>query len=154
MAFYLDTSALVRLVAPEPESDALREWLAGRTETLVTSDLARTELFRAVRRARPESVAMARQVLDSLTVLRMETGVFEGLPAWSHPGCARWTRCTWQPRWCSRTTCWAWSPMTIVWPRRRGCSVSRRWPLAALEAAPAWSQHRGCRLPLRLTAPL
>ena len=77
MAFYLDTSALVKLVAPEPESDALREWLAGWTETLVTSDLARTELLRAVRRARPESVAMARQVLDSLTVLRMETGVFE-----------------------------------------------------------------------------
>lgn len=77
MAWYVDTSALVKLVAPEPESDGLREWLEARDEALVTSDLARTELFRAVRRVRPKSVPMARQVLDTLTVLRLETPVFE-----------------------------------------------------------------------------
>ncbi|WP_131105482.1 type II toxin-antitoxin system VapC family toxin [Ornithinimicrobium sufpigmenti] len=77
MAYYLDTSALVKLVAPEPESEALRRWLEARSEALVTSDLARTELFRAVRRVRPELAPLARQVLDTLTVLRLETGVFE-----------------------------------------------------------------------------
>lgn len=77
MTYYLDTSALVKLVAPEPESDALRQWLGARAEALVTSDLARTELFRAVRRVLPESAPLARQVLDTLTVLRLETGVFE-----------------------------------------------------------------------------
>lgn len=77
MAWYVDTSALVKLVAPEPESDGLREWLGARGDALVTSDLARTELFRAVGRVRPESVPLARQVLDTLTVLRLETPVFE-----------------------------------------------------------------------------
>src|SRR5690606_21113350 len=77
MTYYLDTSALVKLVAPEPESDALRQWLEARAEALVTSDLARTELFRAVRRVLPESAPLARQVLDTLTVLRLETSVFE-----------------------------------------------------------------------------
>lgn len=77
MAHYLDTSALVKLVALEPESEALREWVETRADPLVTSDLARTELLRAVRRARPESAPLARQVLDALTVLQLGTGVFE-----------------------------------------------------------------------------
>ena len=77
MAYYLDTSALVKLVALEPESEALREWVETRADPQVTSDLARTELFRAVRRARPESAPLARQVLDTLTVLQLGTGVFE-----------------------------------------------------------------------------
>ena len=59
MTYYLDTSALVKLVAPEPESAVLRQWLEARAEALVTSDLARTELFRAVRRVRPESAPLA-----------------------------------------------------------------------------------------------
>ncbi|MFK5634043.1 type II toxin-antitoxin system VapC family toxin [Ornithinimicrobium sp. LYQ103] len=86
MAYYLDTSALVKLVAPEPESDELREWLEARDDSLVTSDLARTELFRAVRRVRPESAPLARQVLDTLTVLRLETGVFEEAARLEPPG--------------------------------------------------------------------
>lgn len=77
MAHYLDTSALVKLVALEPESEALRKWVETRSDPLVTSDLARTELLRAVRRARPESAPLARQVLDALTVLQLGTGVFE-----------------------------------------------------------------------------
>lgn len=77
MTYYLDTSALVKLVAPEPESAVLRQWLEARAEALVTSDLARTELFRAVRRVLPKSAPLARQVLDTLTVLRLETSVFE-----------------------------------------------------------------------------
>jgi len=86
MTSSLDTSALVKLVAPEPESDALRQWLEARAEALVTSDLARTELFRAVRLVLPESAPLARQVLDTLTVLRLETGVFEEAARLGPPG--------------------------------------------------------------------
>lgn len=47
--FYADTSALVKLVLDEPESYALRTFLADAD--LVSSDLILTELLRAVHRA-------------------------------------------------------------------------------------------------------
>lgn len=46
---YVDSSALVKLTAGEPEADALREALAGRE--VVASDLAWVEVMRATRRA-------------------------------------------------------------------------------------------------------
>jgi predicted nucleic acid-binding protein len=51
VAHYLDTSALVKLVVSEPETAALRAWLNDADRTPVASNLARTELLRAVRRA-------------------------------------------------------------------------------------------------------
>ena len=51
MAYYVDTSALVKLVVDETESRALRSWLQAEEPQLVSSDLARTELLRAVRGA-------------------------------------------------------------------------------------------------------
>ena len=51
---YLDTSALVRLIRPEPESDALADWLDTRAEIpWVTSTLVEIELPRALRRTDP-----------------------------------------------------------------------------------------------------
>jgi uncharacterized protein len=47
--FYADASALVKLVRDEPESRALRAFLAGAD--LVSSELVLTEMPRAVRRA-------------------------------------------------------------------------------------------------------
>lgn len=47
--FYADASALVKLVREEPESEALRTFLADAD--LVTCELALTEVPRAVRRA-------------------------------------------------------------------------------------------------------
>jgi predicted nucleic acid-binding protein len=47
--FYVDTSALVKLVRREAESDALRAYLAGAD--LVSNELVLTEVPRAVRRA-------------------------------------------------------------------------------------------------------
>jgi len=77
VAHYLDTSALVKLVAAERETPALRRWLRGRGRVAVTSDLARTELIRAVRRVDPEATADARRVLDALTVITLTTDTFE-----------------------------------------------------------------------------
>jgi uncharacterized protein len=49
---YLDTSALVKLVRPEPESSALRRYLGERRQVpKFTSAITLTELPRAVRRA-------------------------------------------------------------------------------------------------------
>ena len=45
----MDSSALVKLVLPEPETEALRELLAGWPER-VSSALVRVEILRAVRR--------------------------------------------------------------------------------------------------------
>lgn len=77
MAHYLDTSALVKLVAAEAETIALRRWMRAKGRVAVTSDLARTELVRAVRRVDPAVAAQARQVLDTLTILTVPTDTFE-----------------------------------------------------------------------------
>lgn len=75
--YYLDTSAAVKLVVVERGSKALREWLSARDRQIVSSDLLRTELLRATRRAAPEQMVQARAVLDSLILLKMTTPVFE-----------------------------------------------------------------------------
>lgn len=77
MAHYVDTSALVKLVVEEAETHALRAWLQTEQPRLVSSDLARTELLRAVRRAAPNRVVAARTVLDSVTLLTLATSTFE-----------------------------------------------------------------------------
>lgn len=77
MAHYLDTSALVKLVVAERESDALRSWLAEAAREPVACDLVRTELLRSVRRADPALMVLARQVLDALTLVEVATSTFE-----------------------------------------------------------------------------
>lgn len=74
MSVYLDSSALVKLVVREPESDALRRFLRRRaTERRFTSALARVEVVRAVAAGGPTAVAHARRQLarvDQLTIDR------------------------------------------------------------------------------------
>jgi len=77
VAHYLDTSALVKLVVAEAETQALQDWLAEGSRQPVTCDLARTELMRAVRRAAPERAVRAKQVLDTLTLLQLTPSLFE-----------------------------------------------------------------------------
>ena len=49
---YLDTSALVKLIRTEEESESLADWLDGRTEIpWITSSLTEVELPRAIIRA-------------------------------------------------------------------------------------------------------
>ena len=73
---YLDSSALVKLVASEPESAALFEFLAGRTE-LVSSAIARVEVTRAVRRRGDDRDLQERAeaVLGSLALLHVDDAV-------------------------------------------------------------------------------
>lgn len=77
MAHYLDTSALTKLVVAEDETAALRTWLRAEERNPVSCDLSRAELMRAVRRASPDRVARARDVLDSITLLAVPTPIFE-----------------------------------------------------------------------------
>lgn len=77
MAHYLDTSALAKLVVAEAASDALQAWLNADDRTAVSSDLARTELMRAVRRRVPDRLVRARAVLDAVTLLAVTPAVFD-----------------------------------------------------------------------------
>ena len=77
VAYYLDTSALVKLVVMEPETEALRSWLVAAPREPVACDLARTELMRSVRRAAPHLVVRARLVLDAVTLTEVTTALFE-----------------------------------------------------------------------------
>ena len=77
MAFYVDTSALVKLVVAESETAALRAWLNEPGRELVSCDLARTELMRAVRRVVPDRVLQAREVLDAVTLVHVTPAVVE-----------------------------------------------------------------------------
>lgn len=77
MAYYLDTSAAVKLVLNEAGSSALSAWTAEHADDIVSSDLLRTELLRATRRGAPEQMQRAREVLDSVTLLRLPPSAFE-----------------------------------------------------------------------------
>lgn len=70
MAIYLDSSAIVKLVAREPESMALRRYLR-RKRPLVSSASARTEVLRALMPAGAEAVARGRNVLQRLDLVRV-----------------------------------------------------------------------------------
>ena len=77
MAFYIDTSALVKLVLAEPESEPLKDWVTREQRNLTACDLARTELWRAVRRVAPDHMTQSRAVLDSITLTAVTPAIFE-----------------------------------------------------------------------------
>ena len=63
----MDTSALVKLVVAEDESQSLRSFLCERAEdSLFSAALARTELLRAVASNGPRAIVDARNLLSSL----------------------------------------------------------------------------------------
>ncbi|MDQ2709572.1 MAG: type II toxin-antitoxin system VapC family toxin [Actinomycetota bacterium] len=92
MLIYLDSCALVKLVRAEPESEALQAWLDERPrEPLVSSELARAEVVRTVRRVshsqrgellHPETLvtelAEANQLLAALAYVAVNRDVLVG----------------------------------------------------------------------------
>lgn len=76
MAYYLDTSAVVKLVVSEPETQVLEGWIA-QGHDVVSCDLLRTELLRATRRSAPDRMVRARLVLDSITLVTVAATTFE-----------------------------------------------------------------------------
>lgn len=75
--FYLETSAATKLVLEERGSAALRRWIAPRGSVVFSSDLLRTELMRVARRASPDDVRQARELLESMPLSGMSTELFE-----------------------------------------------------------------------------
>ena len=71
---YVDSSAIVKLVAREPQSDALRRFLR-RRGPLVSSELARAEVVRAVRPLGSTALRRAADVLDRFELLRINDRV-------------------------------------------------------------------------------
>jgi uncharacterized protein len=61
---YVDSSALVKLALAEPESPALASWLAERAEyALVSSELHRAEVLRAIWRAEPAALPRGQRII-------------------------------------------------------------------------------------------
>lgn len=65
---YLDSSALVKLLTPEPETHGLQSFLRGKPRQ-VTSTLARVEVTRAAHRLSPDHVVLAQEILSGVAQL-------------------------------------------------------------------------------------
>jgi predicted nucleic acid-binding protein len=75
---YLDSSALVKLVQREAESEALRRFLRWhRDDRFATSTLARVEVVRAVKSGGPNAVASARRQLSRLDQISLDTDLLD-----------------------------------------------------------------------------
>lgn len=89
--FYLDASALVKLLRDEPESGSLRTFLAGAD--LLSSELVLTEIPRAVRRAAahdprlPLDLLLDRcgGLLDALALAPLDRGLLAAAGALAEP---------------------------------------------------------------------
>ena len=78
MRIYLDSSAIVKLVQREPESDALRRFLRQRrSDQFVTSALSRVEVVRAVLPGRAGAVGQARRQLGRLDLITLTSDLLE-----------------------------------------------------------------------------
>ena len=90
--FYADASALVKLVRDEPESPALRAFLADAG--LVSCELVLTEVPRAIRRAAQHDprlpldllIARAGDTLDALALLPLDRSLLLAAGALAEPG--------------------------------------------------------------------
>jgi len=75
---YLDASAIVKLVSPELETDALRDHLL-RYSGRVTNRLAAVEVPRALARRGPDSVNAASgtmaEILEALVILELDEAI-------------------------------------------------------------------------------
>jgi predicted nucleic acid-binding protein len=86
MAVYLDSSALVKLVTIEKESDELDAFVADRE--IVSSEVARTEVIRAVARRHGSLVEAAEDLLDDVSLMPVDRLVTMAA-AWIRPWTVR-----------------------------------------------------------------
>jgi uncharacterized protein len=73
---YLDSSAAVKLVHAEAESQALRDWLDERADTgWVSSVLVEVETYRALARYSPSALTRLPQILDLVDLLDLTPAI-------------------------------------------------------------------------------
>ena len=84
---YLDTSALVKLIRREEESDALGDWLDERIDMpWITSTLTEVELARAIRVAAPAGLPAVPSVLARLDRFEIDPVVRSTAAAYADSG--------------------------------------------------------------------
>jgi uncharacterized protein len=75
---YLDSSALLKLLHDEAESDELANWLAACAGTpVVSSELAKVEVVRACRRINPTTLTEATALIAGLDLIPLSGAVID-----------------------------------------------------------------------------
>ena len=82
---YLDSSAFVKLVVVEAETQALRAYLRGRS-LAVSATLLRTEALRAATRASPATVLAVRRALRDMAFIDLGRDLFDQAGTLTPPG--------------------------------------------------------------------
>ncbi|MDR1152870.1 MAG: type II toxin-antitoxin system VapC family toxin [Bifidobacteriaceae bacterium] len=77
MVYYVDTSALVKLLVAEDGSDRAQAIWAGMDGCPASSAIAWTELLRAVREQGPVIVSRARRLLESLDLITVDHAILD-----------------------------------------------------------------------------
>ena len=72
MSYYIDSSAIIKLILLEPESLALRRFLSDQS---ISSSIARLEVLRTIDRLGGDLTAAARERLSSLSYVELDPAV-------------------------------------------------------------------------------
>jgi uncharacterized protein len=76
VSIYLDSAAIVKLAHAEAETNALRGWLADRSESAwFSSVLAEIESARALARHSPKAIARLPRVLDPIELVELDPAI-------------------------------------------------------------------------------
>lgn len=75
MAFVVDSSALVKLIVSEQHSKTLGSWVDSCKQDLFISELARTEVSRAISRVDPNLNKQLNTIINRFGVIRVSTQV-------------------------------------------------------------------------------
>lgn len=76
-AFYLDSSAFVKLVVEETESAAVRAYVASRDARRVSSAVLRAESLRSVRHLGPDALATVREGLRRVDLIGIDDRILD-----------------------------------------------------------------------------
>jgi len=83
---YLDSSAIIKLIRPEPQSAQLHDWLTAHSDrTLVSSALAEIEVPRALRRADPGRLVSVPTILAKINRVEIDAVVRATAAAYGEP---------------------------------------------------------------------
>lgn len=74
--WYIDTSALIKTLVDEAESDALSRWLQYHQQ-LAACDITRVEAARAIRASTPEALPLLRVLMGELVMIRLDDNIYE-----------------------------------------------------------------------------
>ena len=77
MAWYVDTSAFLKLVMEEDHSAAFRAWAEADDQDLFSSELMRVEALRTAHRHSAAALSATRQCLDAVTLVVVNRAAYD-----------------------------------------------------------------------------